>query len=185
MNIVEEFFKDYQHTVIAASAIGTWAAVWVALYIANAVKKPKLQAYVEKKILIPSHAQVGDTVDVKKGEDSIAVTIDNLGGMPVYINYFGFAWRLQYPWRKTQAIQNPYYPDFRQDGHIIIEPGHSATIALTNDLEAFRKGVVEGLPKLNKAPKWAKRLIQLRMWTSNGYYFKAKMGKSLRKFILS
>jgi hypothetical protein len=179
--MIEEFARNYSNTIAATSAAATWAAVVVALWIAQQSSKPKLKAYVDKTIHVPSEAQRGRIVDQSLCEDVITVTLQNKGAVTTYISYWAFMWR--FPWRSISALQNPYSPDFRSEP-IKLEPGQSVSIILTKDLEMHRE-TLKGLCKKNKLPEFLKRFIILRVVSQDGRGFTGDFGKSYKKEFLS
>lgn len=182
MEFLEVVAKQYTNTIAAVSALGTWAAVVVALWISHRASKPILSVYVDKSVHIPSEAQISETVDWNKCEDTISVTIQNKGNVTAYITYWSFIWQFPRLWT-ISAQQNPYLPNFRADG-IKLEPGQSASIFLSNDLEKHRKMLVD-LCEKNKLPKAFKRFIRLSVITSEGRKFRSAFGASYKKEFLS
>lgn len=162
------------------STLGTWAAVLASLWIAANSQKPKLRAFVNKNVLIPSEAQTTGQVDWDKCEDSIGVDIQNIGPTTVYIHYWSFIWRLPF-WRSGGIQINPYMPVFRCEP-IKLDPGKSAAISLTNDLTGFRKAIGD-LCKRSKVPKFFRRSVRLQVTTANGLKIKAKIGDDLKKWL--
>lgn len=175
---IEQIANNYQHTISAVSVIGTWAAVFVALWISLRSSKPRLKVFADKSVHIPSKAQTSGVVNWDLCEDMISVTMQNKGNVTIYINYWSFYWRL--PWRWTiTAQQNPYYPNFKSEP-IKLEPGQSASINLSNDLEGHRKNL-KNICSKNKLPYFMRRFVALKVFASDGSVFKAKFGKSYKK----
>jgi hypothetical protein len=138
--------------------------------------------YADKNVHIPSHAQTTGIVDWEKCEDTIGVTMQNKGNVTIYITYWAFVWQLPKPWTFS-AQQNPYLPNFKSEG-IKLEPGQSASIFLTNDLEGHKE-ILKNLCEKNKVPKFFRRFVRLAVFTSDGCKFKAKFGESYKKEFLS
>lgn len=178
MDSIELIAKNYTNVISAVSALGTWAAVMVALWLSYRTTKPNLRVFVDQSIHIPSEAQTGKFVDNSLCEDTISVNMQNRGRVTIYITYFAFIWKLPRPWSKS-AQQNPYLPNFKSEG-IKLEPGQSASIFLTNDLKKHKE-TLKDLCIKNKVPQIMKRFISLNVITSDGSNFKGKFGKSYKK----
>lgn len=178
MDSIELIAKNYTNIISAISALGTWAAVIVALWLSYRTTKPKLRVFVDKSVHIPSKAQTGDFVDNSLCEDAISVTMQNRGNVTIYITYWAFIWRLPKPWT-ISAMQNPYLPNFKSEG-IKLEPGQSASIFLTNDLKKHEE-TLKDLCRKNKVPQIMKRFISLKVIASDGSSFRGKFGKSYKQ----
>ncbi|MFZ0932193.1 MAG: hypothetical protein WAN11_26575 [Syntrophobacteraceae bacterium] len=186
MDHLESLLKNYQYTIQFFSALGTCTAVitaLIALWFTRKSTRPKLKVFVDKRILITSEAQETGTVDWRKCEDGISVTIRNLGQIVVYISYFSFYWALPFPFRKTKAMQNPI-PDFRKEGSLRLEPGTTTSIMLSTNLDDFQKNVVLALCDKNKVPLIIRptisRFIGLHVYTGDGSHIHSKIGSNLK-----
>ncbi|MBN8521536.1 MAG: hypothetical protein J0L77_06550 [Alphaproteobacteria bacterium] len=173
----EIWFKSHEHSISAIGAFGTWAAVVVAIWLANKTSKPRLQVYVDKRIDIPSEAQVGGTVNWDLCQDVVGVNLTNKGQVRVFISYWSFHWG--FPWCSFGAMQNPSYPDFRAK-EIALEPGQSAAITLINDIDKHKENIKE-FCRLSKIPFYLRRFITLKVYASDGTVFIGKYGKSYKK----
>lgn len=176
---IESLSEEYKNTVSVLSTLGTWAAVLASLWIAAKSQKPKLRVFVNKNVLIPTEAQTAGQVDWDKCEDSIGVDIQNVGPVTVYIHYWSFIWRLPV-WRSAGMQCNPYMPDFPREP-IKLDPGQSASISLTNDLEEFRVAI-QDLCRRSNVPPFFRRFARLHVTTANGSKIKAKAGDDLKKW---
>jgi hypothetical protein len=186
---VEKFFSQYSNTIAAFAAIGTLASVIISLWLAwlawNA-SRHRIDAFIEKTFFIPSENQRIQPIDLKQCSKVASVSLRNTGKTIVYIPYFGFHWRLPWPFTKTILQQNPV-TDFRKNG-LKIEPAQAVSIVLTDDIEKLRTEVFPELCRQNKVINFLpclKPFVYLGILTSDGWWIKAKMGKSLRKHILS
>lgn len=178
MHLIEQITTDYEHTIAAFATLGTWLAVIAALWIASKSTKPNLNVFVDKQVHIPSKAQSTGQVNWDLCEDVIGVNLNNRGNVPVYINYWSFYWRLPWRWTHT-AQQNPLYPDFRKE-EITLNPGQSAAITLSNDLEGHKE-ILREICSKNKVPFFMRMFVSLKVFSSDGRVFKAKFGKSYKR----
>jgi len=179
--LLEGFAKEYSQTIAALSALGTWAAVLVALYLSSISRRPRLTIVADKEVYIPSEAQRADgSVDWFRCEDAIGVTLRNIGSVTCYVSYWAFSWRV--PFCRGALQQNPLRPDFRREG-LKIEPGQAVTISLTDNLPRL-SSELEGLCKKAGMPIALKRLTRLEVHSQDGYRFKARIGLDLKKDVL-
>ena len=178
MEFIERIATDYEHTIAALATLGTWFAIATALWIASKSTKPVLKVFADKQVHIPSEAQRTGQVNWDLCEDVIGVTMNNRGSLPVYINYWSFYWRLPWRWTHT-AQQNPYYPDFRRE-EITLNPGQSAAITLSNDIEGHKENLRQ-ICSRNNVPFFMRRFVSLKVFSSDGRVFKAKFGKSYKR----
>jgi hypothetical protein len=175
---MEEFFTSYQHTLSALSAVATFLAVWVALYIANRQSSVELSVYADTGKHIPEGHQ--SKVDLSKCEDVIMVSLTNVGNVPCFISYFSFCWTFpRWVPNAKAAQQNPYKPVFPQKP-IEIKPKESATIFLTNDFVALKK-VVQKLCE----NRFFRRFVKLEIRTCDGQRFYVRFGKQLKNILKS
>jgi hypothetical protein len=184
LNIFIEFFdkvetlsKNYEHSISALAAVGTWAAVVAAIWLANKASRPRLQVYVDKRVHTPSEAQAGSTVNLDLCQDAVGVNLTNKGQVRIFISYWSFHWK--FPWRSFAAMQNPYYPDFRAK-EIALEPGQSTAITLINDIKQHKENIKKQC-ELSKIPYFLRRFILLKIYASDGTVFTAKYGKNYKK----
>ncbi len=183
LDSIELLAKNYTNIITAFSALGTWAAVIVALWLSYRTNKPQLKVFVDKSIHIPSEAQTKDIVDNSLYEDAISVTMQNKGNVTIYITYWAFSWGFVWPFT-IRIQQNPYLPNFKLEG-IKLEPGQGTSIFITNNLKKHKKDVLESLCKKNKLPLFLKRFIYLNIHTSDGSNFKGKFGNEYKKEFFS
>ena len=176
MENIELLAQKYNDLIAVLSMLGTWAAVLVALWLANNTRKPRISVFVDKRLYIPSEAQNGDFVDKDLCDDIIAVTMKNRGSVTVYINYWSFVWKLPKLWR-INVQQNPYSPDFRYED-IKIESFQSKSIIIDNSIEQHKEMLIN-LCKKNKVPYFMRRFIRLYVYSSDGACFVGKFGKIL------
>lgn len=174
---MEQFFSSYVNTISALSTLGTWAAVAVSLWLALSFSKPKLRINVGKVRLIPGNPQP-PKVNLSKCDEAIGVTFQNIGREVAYIDYYGFFWKLPWPFR---AVMN-HLPetDFRNQSPIKIEPGKSVTITLTSDLDKLKKEF-RNLCKINKVPIFFRRFINLQIRTPDGTNYRTRLHKNLKE----
>jgi len=186
MNNFESLCKNYQFTIQFLIAVGTCAAVIVALWLSRK-QKPKLRVFVDKQPFVPPEAQQTGVVDWSRCKEVIGVTIRNVGEVIVYISYFSFYWRLPFPFSKKMAMQNPL-PDFRQEGSLRLDPGMAKSLMFTSELVDFYNKVVLGLCEKNKVPFFMRRLVRrfltLCVVTDLGTRIKAKTGEKLKELFL-
>lgn len=125
MNI-ENIFEHYQHTIQAITAFATLLASCVALWLARLKSTPKLRIEVDWKDIFEGI----DDFAVKTG-GIVAIMIDNIGLLPVYITAYDFHWRLPFSFlHKKQAQQFPSDLNL----NVCIYPGESKVIELDNDV---------------------------------------------------
>ncbi len=188
---MEKFFQDYQHTIEVLAALGTWAAVVTALWLARDSSRPKLKIYVDRRPLILSEEQdrereTGRPIDIESCNKVVIVEISNNGSRITYIPYFSFSWNfprfISFIARSAiGAMHNPV-TDFRQDG-LKIEPGQSASVILANNLEALKSDVFVRLCRKNRLPLFMRRFINLYVWTADGHRVRARKGTGLVEII--
>ena len=125
---MEEFFKNYQYTFHALSAIATAISVIVALifsYIASISNRPKIQASINSKI------------NINTNEEVLFVSIRNIGAFPIQINY-GFL-SFKYPFKKGGF----WFPNMESHNQypITITPNHAMnfTAPISNLKDRLRK----------------------------------------------
>ena len=185
---MEAFFTSYQHMIAFFAAAGTWAAVITALWLARDSFRPKLRISANKVRLISSEAQVlaqraDQSIDVDSCDEVVSVSIANQGLRVIYIQYFSFFWAfphwiLRLTFRAGRnAIQNPI-TDFRNEP-LRIEPGSSAAIILSNDIEALKADFFVALCRENRFPLFMRHVINLYVMTSDGYLVRAIKGGGL------
>lgn len=194
MSAMEVFFNSYQHTIAFLAAAGTWAAVVTALWLARDSFRPKLRISVNTVRLISSEAQAlaqrtGQSIDVDSCDEVVSVSIVNQGLRVIYIQYFSFFWAfprwiLRLAFRAGRnAMQNPI-TDFRNEP-LKIEPGSSAAIILSNDIEALKADIFVTLCRENRFPLFMRHVINLYVMTSDGYLVRARKGGGLVETISS
>ncbi|WP_341702120.1 hypothetical protein [Ferrovibrio sp.] len=179
MDTLEAFLARYPSTIALLSAVGTIAAVVVALYLAGRQSRPRLKVFVDIRLYFSSEAQQGrDTLDTRNAPSVIMVSIDNIGPVPVTIPYLSsFVWSV--PFGKEVMQQNPHEPVFRNQP-IKLEPGRSAALVLTNDLEAYRV-MLGNLARKSRVPWLAARYPRLTVSTEVGHRFRATFGRTLKR----
>lgn len=179
MDAIEAFLARYPSIIALMSAVGTVAAVIVALYLAGRQSRPRLRVLADKRAFFSSEAQQGkDVLDPRTATSVIMVIIDNIGPVTVTISYWGsFIWSV--PFGEQVVMQNPAKPDFRNQP-IKLEPGRSASLVLTEDLEAYRQ-MLGKLARKSRAPWLAVRFPKLTVSTEVGHRFRATLGRSLKK----
>lgn len=190
--MIEAFFAAHQHTIEAASSLGTWAAVVVALILARGASRPKLRVVADLSRIITTEQQLQAEAEgrfeirLEDCQQVIGVTIRNNGQRPVHIGYFGFSWGFPPFWRwfcrRLENMQQNPVTQFRGEG-LLLEPGRAESIVLTNQPDDM-PGEFEGLCRRNGLPVWLKRFIRLHVRTSDGYLVKAKMDPRLREKLL-
>ena len=178
--MLECFFHQHEYTIQFFVAFGTCSSVIVALWLARKSSRPALKAIVDKRVYVSPEAQTTGMVNWDLCEDMISVTIDNVGAMPVYIDYFGFFWCPGFGLKKC-IMQNPLEPVFRNQD-LKIDPGQSVPIILTKDMIKMSE-VILMLCTNNKRPYWYRYFMGLKIFTANGFVIKAKIGKELKDLI--
>lgn len=179
MNAIETFLAQYPSTISALAAVSTFAAVVVALYLARRQHRPRLQVFADINLYISPDAPRDSTgvVDMKDAPRVITVTIRNIGLTPVSISYWSAFWWSVLGGKET-AIQNPVEPVFKNEP-IELQPGKSASIVLSNDLEAIST-LMKSLAATSRLGNLSRFFPRLTIMTEVGYKFRAKLGNSLR-----
>ncbi|MCY3830881.1 MAG: hypothetical protein OXF89_17290 [Rhodospirillaceae bacterium] len=182
MESIENFLSQYPATISTVAAASTVAAVVVALYLARKRYRSNLKIFANINRYISSEKQDrSSTIDLEKHPLFISLTINNVGPVAVSISYWSsFGWRVI--GSKQIAMQNPAEPDFRNQP-IELLPGKSATIVLSKDLIGY-KDMMKKLADSSWLGPWSLRFPQLIVKTEIGESFRAKIGKSLRKYTL-
>ena len=176
---MEEFFLAYRATVAAIAALATVAAGVVALYLAQRQSRARLRAHADVSLSFPSSPPgIIEAEENRQRPRCIAVSISNVGPVSVTLSYFNcFEWRVV--GSRGLSIQNAAEPDFRASP-ITLDPGRSADIILTHDLDAYSKMIAD-LCRASRFGKCARRFPRLTVRTEIGNRFQAKLGRSRRE----
>jgi hypothetical protein len=150
------------------SAVATFIAVLVSLYLATRQSRVRLQIWAEHRVLLGGSE--------KEPRDNLSISVVNTGNRKVRITSIG--WKIGL-FRKKYLIQIPDHGPYSSPLPVDLEYSQEAhwLIPFEGEVDWLKNSAREFLPK---TPWLSSRFIRVQVFTSVGKLFEAPIGKNLR-----
>lgn len=181
---MEQFFAAYEHTFQALSALGTFAAVLVALFTVWIThRRNRARIHAHATIMTIFH----DSIDRNNRPLLLSVSVTNVGQLPVRISFSFFGW---YPyfskyigqvspmdWFPNQFFA-PGMPMPQKQYPVTIPPLHSESFYL-----GHKSDLLTAIGTVKRDLKWCRwlrsRYMRAVVTTDDGTRVNVKLGKDI------
>jgi hypothetical protein len=177
------FFKDHQYTIGALGVLGTFSAVVVALFgsvAALRASRTKLSARASINVILHHSSLLG-----KERPRYLAVSIRNLGTMPVHIPLSFFHWKLPFS-RVPYEIRLPL--DYSAQDEWVAQrkypveiKARGSEIFFLSKLAMFQDQALHDFIGMSAWSRFRSRFISAYVTADEGRTFKVTLDRSLRK----